>query len=48
MATARRGVLEELGSVLGAAPSIVVDEGNLEERAETRMSKSFPGPCPHP
>lgn len=43
VATARRGVLEELGSVLGAAPSIVVDEGNLEEWAETRMSESFPG-----
>ncbi|KAJ1476548.1 hypothetical protein T484DRAFT_3087366 [Baffinella frigidus] len=48
VATARRGVLEELGSVLGAAPKILVDERNLEQWDETRMSESFPGLNPPP
>jgi hypothetical protein len=40
---ARRGISEELGSVLGAAPSITLAEGSHAVRAVRKDSQSYPG-----
>ena len=41
-ACCRRGVLEELGSLVGASP-VHIRDGSLQHWEETRMSRSFPG-----
>ena len=40
---ARRGVYEELGSVVGAGDVVVAGEGDVEAWTEDEPSKSFPG-----